>query len=300
GDPVIFENYWAQNAEAAATHIRAHELISYFSNREGLCWFMEPELEKEIRTLHGLVGNAVTEDRHIIVGTGSSQLFQAALYALSNQEFTTNIISDAPYYSVYPIVSDYLQAGIYKWAGNIASRTTESPYIEIITSPNNPDGEIRHPVVNGSGYQIYDLAYYWPHYTPITSPVDEDIMLFALSKGTGHAGSRIGWAIVKNKDVAQRMVKAIELTTIGVSKDSQTRASQILKHINGIYGSPYKLSRYTAHERMDLKFFHYGYSVMEHRWKRLREALSGGNRFSLPKFRPEFCNFFGQEVTSNP
>lgn len=69
----------------------------------------------------------------------------------------------------------------------------DGPYIEVVTSPNNPDGTIREAVVNlGEGKLVYDLAYYWPQYTPITHPLDHDIMLFTFSKCTGHAGSRIG------------------------------------------------------------------------------------------------------------
>ena len=56
----------------------------------------------EIVRIHRVVGNAVTEDRQIIVGTGSSQLFQAALYALSSAEALEplSVVSAAPFYSV--------------------------------------------------------------------------------------------------------------------------------------------------------------------------------------------------------
>ena len=37
--------------------------------------------------------------------------------------------------------------------------------------------------------EVYDRAYYWPHFTPV-QPVDDDIMLFTLSKLTGHARTR--------------------------------------------------------------------------------------------------------------
>lgn len=65
-------------------------------------WFMESELDQQIRALHHVVGNAVTEGRHIVVGTGSTQLFQAVLYALTSldQPKPTNIVSAAPFYSV--------------------------------------------------------------------------------------------------------------------------------------------------------------------------------------------------------
>ncbi|GAU46703.1 hypothetical protein TSUD_287920 [Trifolium subterraneum] len=65
--------------------------------------------------------------------------------------------------------------------------------IELVTSPNNPDGQLKKVVFQGQNVKtIHDLAYYWPHYTPILQPVDEDLMIFTLSKFTGHGGSRFG------------------------------------------------------------------------------------------------------------
>lgn len=40
---------------------------------------------------------------------------------------------------------------------------------------------------------IHDLVYYWPQYTPITGRAAHDIMLFTVSKITGHAGTRLGY-----------------------------------------------------------------------------------------------------------
>lgn len=90
---------------------------------------------------------------------------------------------------------DCIRSRLYKWEGDANSFKKEGPYIEVVNSPNNPDGSLREAVVKNSGEQgmlIHDLAYYWPHYTAITSAADHDIMLFTLSKCTGHAGSRIG------------------------------------------------------------------------------------------------------------
>jgi len=42
-----------------------------------------------------------------------------------------------------------------------------------------------------TGKTIHDLAYYWPQYTAITEPADRDIMLFTVSKNTGHAATRL-------------------------------------------------------------------------------------------------------------
>lgn len=82
---------------------------------------------------------------------------------------------------------------IYQWRGDANKFDEEGPYIEVVTTPNNPDGRLREAVVNKKGgVVICDLAYYWPQYTPITAPADYDVMLFTLSKATGHAGSRVG------------------------------------------------------------------------------------------------------------
>lgn len=43
-------------------------------------------------------------------------------------------------------------------------------------------------------FGLYDHAYYWPHFTPITEAVEYgpgDIACFTLSKLTGHAGQSI-------------------------------------------------------------------------------------------------------------
>lgn len=90
-------------------------------------------------------------------------------------------------------MTDFLKSGLYQWAGDAGTFDQDEPYIEVVTSPNNPDGNIREAIVNrDNGRMIHDLAYYWPHYTPITSAADHDLMLFTVSKSTGHAGSRIG------------------------------------------------------------------------------------------------------------
>jgi len=95
GDPTMFESFWINTGQKSTTVIMGWQRMSYFSDVGNVCWFLEPELAKEIRSLHSLVGNAVTKGRHIVVGTGATQLFQAALYALSppGRSRPTNIIS---------------------------------------------------------------------------------------------------------------------------------------------------------------------------------------------------------------
>jgi hypothetical protein len=93
----------------------------------------------------------------------------------------------------YPPQTDLLLSDFYRWAGD-ANTFTGDECIELVCSPNNPDGAIREAVVRSAGAKaIHDLVYYWPQYTPITGPAAHDIMLFSVSKLTGHAGTRLGY-----------------------------------------------------------------------------------------------------------
>ncbi|XP_038970388.1 tryptophan aminotransferase-related protein 2-like [Phoenix dactylifera] len=294
GDPTMYESFWKGMGDQGAITIPSSQTISYFSDVTNFCWFLEPEFAREIRRLHKLVGNAVTEDRHLIVGTGSSQLLQAAVYALSPSDTTDqmNVVSVVPYYSSYAPLMDYLRSGLFRWAGDACTFKGDA-YIELVCSPSNPDGFLRQAFLKSEGGKtIHDLAYYWPQYTPITSPADHDISIFTISKSIGHAGSRLGWALVKDAAVARKMTKFIELSTIGVSKVSQIRATKILKVVSDSYehpipGNPDKL-------------FDFGRRLLVDRWKKLREAVKASGIFSLPEFPSETCKFTGEKAETLP
>ncbi|KAG4205992.1 hypothetical protein ERO13_A04G136350v2 [Gossypium hirsutum] len=278
GDPTIYEPYWKKMGDRCKVVIAGDEFMSYFCNTMNLCWFLLPELDNAIRTLHRVVGNAmVDDDRFIIVGNGSTQLFHALLYALSSPDLPEpiNVVAAAPFYSSYPEETKFLQSKLYKWAGDANCYDKDEPYIEVVTSPNNPDGSIRGTVVNREGSKaIHDLAYYWPQYAPITSKADHDAMLFTFSKATGHAGTRIGWAIVKDKVIAAKMVKFIEVSSIGVSREAQLRAAKILGVIADDCRNP-------DHKGENL--FQYGRHLMSERWGKLREVGMKSNAFAWLK-----------------
>ncbi|RWR94068.1 L-tryptophan--pyruvate aminotransferase 1-like protein [Cinnamomum micranthum f. kanehirae] len=191
----MFESFWRRAGDKCSILIPGWQKMSYFSDsRNMIHWFLELELADEVRKMHRLVGNAIVDDRHIVVGAGSTQLLQAALYALSDADAPQpmNVVTAVPYYS--------------------------------------------EAVVNRAvGKLIHDLTYYWPQYTPITTPADHDLMLFTSSKSTGHAGTRIGWALVKDPKVAKRMSEFLVLSSIGVSKDSQLQAAKILRAVREGY-----------------------------------------------------------------
>lgn len=111
------------------------------------------EIERHIHLLHKAASNAMTDGKFIVFGSRSAELLDALAHAV-----TANDNSSTP-----PNV------------------------VEHVTSPNARDGAL---VKEGDGRSpvIFDRSYYWPHYYPIAAPADEGIMLFSISKITGHAG----------------------------------------------------------------------------------------------------------------
>jgi hypothetical protein len=93
-----------------------------------------------------------------------------------------------------------------------------STVIEFVTVPNNPSGELRKPIYPTAA-QIYDMVYYWPSLTAITYRAAHPIMMFSMSKLTGHAGTRLGWAWVKDPVVASLMSSFVSTVEIHPSID---------------------------------------------------------------------------------
>ncbi|XP_078180960.1 tryptophan aminotransferase-related protein 2-like [Carex rostrata] len=295
GDPTMFEPFWREFGDNATVVIPGWQKMSYFSGRGNLCWFLEPEFAIEARRLHGIVNNAVTDGRHLIVGVGSTQLIHATLFALASTEtrHPVNVVSAAPYYSMYSGMVDFMKSKLFHWAGDAATYRGDDNFIELVCSPNNPDGAIRDAVLGHEvGRRVHDMAYNWPQYTPMRGAADQDIMLFTVSKATGHAGTRIGWALVKDEAVARKMVEFIEMNSIGVSKDSQVRAAKILKVISDGYEFP--------NPEGIGQFFHFGRRMLADRWQRLRQALDTSGQCSLPRFSLQFCEFSKEHAETYP
>ncbi|KAE8805923.1 Tryptophan aminotransferase 1 [Hordeum vulgare] len=236
GDPTMFETFWrGPISENATLVIPGWQTMSYFSDIRNLCWFLEPILECDVRRLHRLVGNAAAEGYHVLVGTGSMQLFQAALYALAppTADMPVSVVSLTPLYLSYPLVTDFLNSGLYRWAGDA----------------NTFDGD-----------------------------------------------DYIEWALVKDKEVAQKMNKFMELNTIGVSKDAKLRAAKILGLI--VDGYEHQLTT-PASGDVNL-LFHFARREMVYRWRALRAAVATSGIFSLPDKVVGFCTFTKDTVSAHP
>ncbi|KAF5781848.1 putative alliinase, EGF-like domain, pyridoxal phosphate-dependent transferase, major [Helianthus annuus] len=287
GDPLFLEPFWMQHATESAVVISGWHRMSY---RYADYTTMSKELENYIRKIHLLVGNAATEGRYIVFGIGSTQLLNAAVYALSseNSSSSSNVLASIPFYPMYKAQTAFFnsesfefEGDTYSWQSNNSKNNED--VIEFVTSPNNPDGELKKSVLGGK--TIYDHAYYWPHFTPITGPSDHDLMIFTLSKLTGHAGTRFGWAVIKDKDVYEKVLNYISIADLGISKDTQLRVLKLLKVAVEGDGKP---------------LFEFAYNTMRERWDRLTSVFSKSTRFSIQKRHPLHCNFFNETRLASP
>ncbi|KAL5843657.1 hypothetical protein ACOSQ4_009615 [Xanthoceras sorbifolium] len=289
GDPLFLEPFWMQNAASSALVVAGWHRMSY-SFKDS--YFISQELETHIRKLHAIVGNAVTDKRFIVFGAGSTQLLNAAVHALSpdNSSSPARVVASIPFYPLYELQTEYFQSVDFQFQGDTSlwknSSDTSVNLIEFVTAPNNPDGQMNKAVLRGPNAKaIYDHAYYWPHYTPITAPADKPLMIFTTSKLTGHAGSRFGWAVVKDEGVYQKMIQHMSVNTMGVSKDTQLRVLKLLKAVLESEGR---------------KIFEFGHNTMSNRWKKLSNIISLSNRFSLQEIPPQYCTFFNKVRASSP
>jgi aspartate/methionine/tyrosine aminotransferase len=257
--------------------------------------YQSVELERLIRRLHKAVGNAVVDDKHVVFGTGSIQLVNALVHALSpgasSDSPPARVVATAPYYAAYRTQTTMFDGREYRWDGTTskwanASREATDGFIELVASPNNPDTLLYDRVLVGSA-AIVDHAYYWPHFTHIPGPADEDVMLFTASKLSGHAGSRFGWALIRDEKVAERARDYVEESTMGTSRDSHLRMLVILKAV-------------LANLRSEQDIFAFGHDVMSSRWRRLNAVVSQSRRFSLQEIPPQYCTYFKRTKEPSP
>ena len=213
-------------------------------------------LKDSIRHIHQVYGNASCADHHVVIGGGATQLIPATVYALRTMGYDS-VSAPIPY---FPGFRNSAQLLGLSWAGKGAG----DKVIEFITYPNNPDGKFCEPSYSKS-FKVYDLSYFWPHYTKIEN-FEADVMIFSLAKVTGHAACRIGWALVKDAEMASKMHRYVLLNSMGISLESQTVASQIL--------------RMTADDTQN-SCISYARQVLEDRRSRLASALAKHSEFEL-------------------
>lgn len=253
GNPGFLQDYWVDIA-LPRSHLDA---AMPYRHDNG----MEP-LKEEIRKLHLHFKNSVPTGE-VVIGHGASQILQAALFAIHRlNDSVEYVYARAPYFQRFPWFVN-MCASPLTFVNAPMDHEPADKSIEIVTSPNNPDGEIITRWLRPIKHRIFDLCYNWPQFTggPAQN-FDEDIMVFSLSKATGHSSTRIGWALVKDEKIAEQMRHFIELQTSDVSIDAQVKALDVLAHQNNIL----KNGQWSA--------FDHGADIIKKRWKDLNKILA--------------------------
>lgn len=230
GNPAFLQGYWDRFKEYIEVHRLPHledvKQLSYQIDSIG-------ELREVIVKTHLTHSNAFICNRNIIIGNGATHVLTALLHALDKP-----VYANPPF---YPRFTDLSHLAQLHWIKNKYST-------QIITNPNNPDGTITG--TEESSTTIYDLSYNWPQYTkPIC--YNKDIMVFSLAKATGFASTRIGWAIIKDHELANKVQHYIEMSSSGISLEAQHTAIKVLQH----------------QLHFDWTVFKFGQAALEKRWQ---------------------------------
>jgi len=131
----------------------------------------------------------------------------------------------APFWSRFNYLVEDMQLFTKEWPHYDAAHSL------LVTYPNNPDGRLSPLVLEA---QVVDASYHWPHYYPKDyklRQLDNDILLFSFSKLSGLSSARIGWALVKNKELESSIRQHVELMTCGVNPASQQVAAEAIDSI---------------------------------------------------------------------
>lgn len=143
----------------------------------------------------------LVENGTLLFGPGAQFMLMAAYAAASqaNNDTVMEVVMKPPYYASYP---DFvrLMKGYVKWrdydevAAKAASGNDSdvdwNSLIEVVTSPNNPDGFLRNETLPKARYHFHDNVYLWPHTVDeaINSRETGDVVMFGSSKLFGVAG----------------------------------------------------------------------------------------------------------------
>lgn len=236
GNPSFLRGYWDEFSSSIdiRTPFPTHEMDYQSSGKD--------ELKLVIKELHYYNENIDLNNKYIVIGNGATQILKGLF------KIHENIHTEIPYYSRFPILCDIVKADFNKF-----SERSNKPPTQVHTIPGNPDTS---EIFYRSPYEIFDLSYNWPIYTDkIYKDPTIKTAVFSFSKTTGFASTRIGWAILDDKNTADKLEEFIEYDTSGVSVEAQDKAIEILDHINN-----YELSN----------IFDYGRNELKNRWESIK------------------------------
>lgn len=242
-----------------------------------------PELEQAVRELHHrLAPHQKLEERHLVFANGATQIIHAALYAnaiyhSAKKSKTGGRAVKASTLYVTELMPGYLEPNtliqlsnreLLAWIAYEMAETVDSEdLLEFVTTPNNPDGKILEKKTHAA-FSIHDRVNHWSLFLNEDDEIvgretleSDQLSIFSLSKFLSFSGSRVGYAFVKEPQIAHFMKYYVVMTTHGLVRDSQVHCLVALRYL---LDHPGRLEEYTSWIREELK----------KRWKLLRGALA--------------------------
>lgn len=98
---------------------------------------------------------------------------------------------------------------------------------------------------------------------------------------------------MKDIEVAKKMVMFVQMSSIGVAKESQTRAAKIM----GVICDGYQ--KFESIEP-DQLFFEYCKNILRERWEKLRRSIELRKVFTVAKYPKAYCNFANESFEALP
>jgi len=203
---------------------------------DGLSSPLNSAFYKAVKKVHEMANNVDFEnnDYKLVVGMGGHQLLTAAIFALAKiADKEVEVTSREPKWSRFPTIANYAHTKYATWvdSGSIGDSEKDTR-IEIVTLPNHTDNK-RYSSLYEKGKKIFDCVFNWPNVQlpGDIKPESEDIMIFSMSKLAVLPDMRIGWAWVKDEEVANVMNSFISHTVQSVSGVPLHRSTKILQEI---------------------------------------------------------------------
>jgi hypothetical protein len=269
GNPLLMQDFWfalaAGGEWAGFTPIESYFRTGYQHNAEtgsvhynkGTLW---RALSDAVLSLHQRFGNANTANKTVVFGAGATTLIAASQVAYARVLESQRrkgpaaaaaaakgllVYAEPPYYGGYKGFASLGTLGA-SFTGDAAEADADrARVLQIATSPNNPTGHARNATLfsDGGGAPlgaVYDRVYFWPSLAEVDARDEpgeaEGVTLFSLSKLSGHASTRLGWALVDDPFVAAAMENYISTAQIEVSSASMYRALSIIRALDSPVG----------------------------------------------------------------
>jgi len=229
-----------------------------------------PKLHELVRKFHKLQNpNADFDQKELVFGVGATQVLHAILYAIYHKLKRKLLITvRTPGYLDIPETIPVLHTCQATYQPNLTYAD-----VEFMATPNNPDGRLQ-TAQPGVLYTVYDRINFWPCYIGDDPSLpsrhtfkEEDITVFSLPKLNGFSGSRLGYAFIRDPELAHYARFYVVTQTHGLSIDSEIRHMTCLEWFM-------KDNNYQNFMRTMVE-------TLQNRWNILRETLKSNSEIIL-------------------